>query len=318
MQKLIQLHVFILLFLPVLLLSSCSFYGNRKQNVQAIDDVPQMTADTANIENEVYYYPETETTEDIIKDTRIQFKTFGVIFHHFKGYVKDQYIADPEDEKNFEHYAEYKRQAALIIDYPDSGGYKETLIAKTDTLHLGEDLDERINNTLIEIIPNNKGEKFKIYHCYLSNINEIIDDRNLTPEERDKRITEAVQINEITAYSPVKDSAKFFFRAFPHMPDMVAVNVTEGGKIEVESNTKEQIDWENAQFDKDLQRIKKKYNLRDTLVVIPGEYDTVATLTKDGKLFGYSYGAHVFKIERYIGRKLIETKYVIVYISYGC
>ena len=92
------------------------------------------------------------------------------------------------------------------------------------------------------------------------------------------------------------------------------------GKIEPvkKRNTKEQIDWEKKQLQEEFVRIKKKYQLHDTLVVIPGEYDTVATLTKKGKLFAYGYNSFLFRLERFRNKKRIETKYIVVSIGYGC
>jgi hypothetical protein len=100
---------------------------------------------------------------------------------------------------------------------------------------------------------------------------------------------------------------------------MEAITVVDGEIVPVKKrNTKKQVEDEEFRYNKELERIKKKYSLRDTLVVIPGEYDTVATLTKDKKLYGYGYDFFLFKIERYNKNKKIDTKYIVVSIMYGC
>ena len=72
-------------------------------------------------------------------------------------------------------------------------------------------------------------------------------------------------------------------------------------------------------YKNDLERVKKKYALSDTLVMFSGEGGaTYARLTKDKRLFGYDADAYLFKIERLQNNKLIESKYVVIYISYGC
>ncbi|MFC5271629.1 hypothetical protein [Adhaeribacter terreus] len=54
------------------------------------------------------------------------------------------------------------------------------------------------------------------------------------------------------------------------------------------------------------------------MVVIPGEYDSVATLTRNKKLYNYGYDAFLFRLQRFSKKKLIETKYIVVSIAYGC
>lgn len=154
---------------------------------------------------------------------------------------------------------------------------------------------------------------------FLSQLNEIVDYRNHTPEELEKIYEAHKPVKEITSYTSIKDSAAYFFRALPHTADMESVTVIDGEVIPLKKrNTMKQIKDEELRYNKDLERIKKKYTLKDTLVIIPGEYDTVATLTKNGKLYGYSYDYYVFKIERYNRNKKIDTKYVVVNIMYGC
>lgn len=190
---------------------------------------------------------------------------------------------------------------------------------ESDTTILSEDLDDRINNTLIQIIPTNKNDMFVVSIGYISSINEIIDERNHSQEDIKYFYDNWKANNEKTKTVPIKDSANYFFRALPHTPDMEEVTVVNGKVVPVKKgNTQEQINYERKFYQDEIVRIKNKYKLKDTLVVIPGEYNTVATLTKNKKLFGYNYDSFLFRIDRYNDKKLLESKYIIVHISYGC
>jgi len=262
--------------------------------------------------------PEEELTVKPQRETRLRYTNFSVIIHNFKGYETDGEFGNRNYYGQFGGGGE-KKQAYLNDNESEIEDYIETLIILEDTIELSEILfDDRINTTLIQIIPKNESDKFKMSYCYLSTLNETIDYRNYSQKElKNFDYNKLISIKEKTPFLPIKDSAKYFFRALPHPADMVKVEVVNGKLIE-HSNTQEQIEWEYKQLKKDLDRIKKKYNLHDTLVVIPGEYDTEITLTKDRKLFGYGYESFLFRIERFSSNNLIETKYIVIYISYGC
>lgn len=257
------------------------------------------------------------------KETRLRYTDFSIVFYDFKGYSVD-YFGQSEDYSGKGYSSGDTSEAALnieekIIGDSENKDYKETLIVKKDTLHLSEDLDERINNTLIQIIPTNKNDMFKMSYCYLSNLGEIIDYRKYSRDELDKLYVNAIHLSEKTKYFTIKDSANFYFKALPHTSDMEAVTVVDGKVVPVKKgNTKDQIAWEQKQFEEEFNRIKKKYHLKDTLVVIPSESGLTATLTKDNKLFDYVYDSFLFRIDHYRNNKLIETKYIVIAITYGC
>ncbi len=263
------------------------------------------------------YQEELEDSESI--ETRLRFKNFTLVIHNFIGYEINENFGERTYGGQFGGSADFK-QAILNDDEYYNGDYKETLIVLKDTIELSESLfDNRINNTLFQIIPNNSQDRFKVSYRYLCSLNESIDYRNYTSEElKNFSYDDLIQIKEQTPLFTLKDSAQYFFRALPHSPDMVEVMVVDDTVVAKKSNTQEELDWEQYQFSKELDRIKKKYNLRDTLVVIPGEYYTVLTLTKDNKLFGYGYESFLFQIECFNNKKLIEKKYIIIYIAYGC
>lgn len=259
--------------------------------------------------------PGTEDDQDgQARKTRVRFPGFTVVFHNFTGYIRDegnQYVCQ------FGSY--YASPGAELNDSEmDSVNYVETLIANNDTVSLSEILfDDRINNTPIQIVPNDSSDRFELSFCYLSLLGEIIDHRGLSSQELESRQTNMISFNESTAYYKISDSARYYFTALPHTPDMVEVKV-ENGALVSETNTPAQISWEQNQWIEEFKRIKDKYGLRDTTVVIPGEYTTVADLTKDKKLFGYGYQSFLFRIARYKEDKLLDTNYIVIAIAYGC
>ncbi|NDI98690.1 hypothetical protein GWA97_06345 [Flavobacterium sp. LaA7.5] len=271
---------------------------------------------------------ESDEESTALRETRLRYTDFTVVLHDFMGYDEDSYSKDylyPYHSHNELENREYA-QAILNIEEQENEDYKETLIVLKDTINLFESFgehgnDNRINNTLIQIVPNNSNDTFKVSFCYLSSLNEIIDYRKHSNKELETlyQQAEAWHIDEQTPYIKVKDSAGLYFKALPNTPDMVAVKVVNGEIVPVKSaNTRKQLNDEEKQWKHEYKRIKKKYALRDTLVVIPGEYDTVATLTKDKKLYGYGYDAFLFRIERFVNGKKAQTKYITINILYGC
>jgi hypothetical protein len=262
---------------------------------------------------------EEETLGKQIKETRLRFTEYTAVIHNFKGYE----ITINDDEANYQgdfSGGNHNEQALLNTNERDNEDYIETLIVLKDTIELSEMLfDDRINNTLFEIIPKNNQDKFSISYCYMSVLSEVIDHRQLDIQSLQQFNYDSLLIvEEQTEFYSLLDSASYFFTTLPHSPDMQEVKVTNGKINVLQQNTTEQLSWEQLQFEKEMVRIKQKYGLKDTLVVIPGEYNTVATLNKDAQLFCYSYVSFLFKIERTNPVGLIEKKFIKIYIAYGC
>jgi hypothetical protein len=265
------------------------------------------------------YYGEEANSESYVplrKQTRVRFENFTIVFYDFNGYIRD----DSTYLLQFGGYTNYQKSEAVFNDSEkDSANYQETLIVLKDTLSLSEMLfDDRINNTLIQVIPVHQADFFKISFCYLGVLGEVIDFRGLSEEETNKRYANALYYKEQTRFYPIRDSAKWYFRALPHTPDMVQVTVKDGQVVPVTSNTPEQLELEKKLFMEDFERIKKKYGMHDTVFRIDMEEDVVAYLTKNKRLFSYGHNYYLFKIERYEKNSLSETKYVVISISYGC
>lgn len=324
-------HKLLFVLLCALNLASCKTVSPKtgtttsKETVQKDIPAREVAEDWVNNDVEEEEPVNAETAEEPVKgtrETRLRFPNFTLLIHDFKGYEAEGEPGNRNFGGMFGGSSEDK-EAVLNDEETDQENYKETLIVLKDTLNLSESLvmrgnDNRINNTLFQIIPQNSSDRFRLSMSYLGLVSEIMDHRTHTQEELN-RFYEGGQYTakEQTPYYTLPDSAKFYFRALPHTPDMVEVKVVDGEMV-YKTNPEEQLKEEQQQWEKDFARIKEKYKLHDTLVEIPGEYTTVATLTKNRKLYGYGYDAFCFKIERLQGKKTVEKKFVVVYIAYGC
>jgi hypothetical protein len=158
---------------------------------------------------------------------------------------------------------------------------------KTDTIYLSEGLGMYVTNNRFLIIPKDKNDRFKITYAFEQEIYEVFDDRiSKRPEGSYKWI----RWKEMTSYVQLKDSLNYFFR----MPG-----------------------WSKAQ-DNDINALKRKYSLKDTSIVIPGEYDTVVSFTRKGKLFSINTNSIILRIDRIARGKIKDRKYIVVWYSYGC
>lgn len=265
--------------------------------------VADIIADTTANSNDTIVY---ESKEDSIsyKDTYLRFPEFDLILHKFYGYY-----VNSEDN-------------TLVGDYgvdlvKDSLTDTELLVARRDTVKLSEDLDERLNKTLLQLVPKNKDDRFKLSMAYVGHLWEYYDSILYAGDmERYEKVYHNVR--ETTKYVKLTDSAQLYFRATPHTADMVPVVVKNGKMVMERSTTDAEMKAEEQYYTKELDKIKRKYKLRDTLVEYPGEYTYYGNLTGNKRIYGYEYESYIIKIERYRKKKLIETKYVVVSIMYGC
>ncbi|MDR0873332.1 MAG: hypothetical protein LBN27_07705 [Prevotellaceae bacterium] len=312
------------LFILLTFLVSCGIKQMQKQEKSRIDNVQNEIVSADTLPYDDWYWDRKTSEQEEIKqnrETRLRFPNFNLIIHDFQAYTEwEKELYWEQDSLDYP----FTKGVYFNKDERDNENYVETLIVTKDTLFLSESWgeeyeDNRINNTLFQILPNNPQDRFEMFYCYLSRLGEGIDDRNYSREElKNFRYEDLIQIKEQTPYYQIKDSARYFFRALPHSPDMEVVTIENGEMVFPNQNTQEQMDWEQKQYEKEWNRIKKKYHLKDTLVEVPGEYTSVFTLTKDNKLFGYGYDSFLFRIDRYQKKKLVERKYIVIAILYGC
>jgi hypothetical protein len=245
--------------------------------------------------------------KDLLKDTRIDFPGFVVVLHHFRGYVNEYEDKGEETEhpvpffNSGEATVKEERVENHVLELSFR---KETILAKKDTLHLGEDMDERIDNTLIEIIPKDSDDRFKVSFGYEAALDEVIDYSRHKREKWEKLSRNAKSFTTFTSPVTLPDSAAYFFRA---QRDKHEDPHSEGRE-----------NWDEAYFKKEKAAVKEKYVMLDTGVTIPGEYDRYANLHKGKNLFNFWYRSYLFRIDRINKGKIVETRYLNIGIQYGC
>jgi hypothetical protein len=238
-----------------IIISCFLLYACQKTQQQLINTDPQVQ-DTIPSEADIVIYDSSADTA-YHKDTYIKFAEFDIKLHKFYGY----YI----DEQNHEFITDY---GADLVNDTVSG--IEMLVARGDTVSLSEDLDERLNKTVLQIVPKDKDDRFKLSMAYIGNLWEYYDSiRYAGNMERYEK--ERVTVKEPTKFVKLIDSANFYFHATPHTADMVPVDTKDGKMILKTSTTEKEMKAEEDYYVNELDKIKKKYKLRDTLVEYPGE-----------------------------------------------
>jgi len=223
------------------------------------------------------------------KDTRL-------IFPNFKMVIRDYQVYNTafNEEKGNSLFDQDTSELELSFDEENV----LSLLIKKDTLHLHEYVFNELGRKQIQIIPKNKTDWFKISFSLQEEIHEQYDQRKFN--RNDYKSTQAYEgaINiwdankasykGLTIYKQVKDSSKYVFR----MPS-IDLNVYE-------------------------KKIKQRFNLRDTLIDLSGESDNIATVIYKSKPCSYIISKAYLRIDRFVGDKLKETKYILIELFYGC
>jgi hypothetical protein len=233
------------------------------------------------------------------KKSTIRFENFTVLIYDF----------DPFES---EYGDSIERRNEKIIH--------EKQIIRKDTVLFSEDLDQRFNNSLLQIIPKNNKDIFKMTFCYLTRVYELISNITLSDDETEQLYANSNTYKDKTKPIQIKDSSGLYFYLVPHTSDMESITVKNGKIVPVhERNTDKQNALEEKAIAQELKRIKKKYQLKDTNVVMDDEYQTIARFTGNKKLYDYVYDAFFIRIDRFNQQGiLLESKYIQIDIQYGC
>ena len=160
------------------------------------------------------------------------------------------------------------------------------LMPKQDTLYLNEWVFNDLSDKMLKITPNTKDKdvRFKLSARLAERIWQQ------KPRDMDYEEWEGIA-DDWKGVSPsitIKDSAKYYFR----IPQIQKLS--------------------------DFPELQKTVNLRDTLVVIEGEYDDVATIVYKDRPAHFIVDDVILRIDKYRKETLIETKYIRIVFSYGC
>lgn len=158
------------------------------------------------------------------------------------------------------------------------------LRVKKDSVNLEETIDSYFRDNLIKVISENKGDNFKVSFSYNYRVYEPYDSKSGRKfDEWDKN---KIEFSGATKYQQIVDSAKYFYRVPQYKYDY----------------------FEN--------QLKKSMNLHDTLVHIVNEYAEDCTLIYKNKPCVYKTDNICIRIERYVGNKLKEVKYILIWYDY--
>lgn len=180
------------------------------------------------------------------------------------------------------------------IDYVDEN---VCLLAKNDTLWLNSAVAEDVSNKTIQFNLHNPTEKVKISYSVQQHLEEQYDPSrfwNGYPDPEARRCAyEEWDFNQLrwsgsTPYKTLKVSSKNTVS----MPEF---------------------DWYAYE-----EALKKKLGLRDTFINYSGESDNIATVVYKEKPCLHYLDYVLLKIERWVGDKPKDVRYLAIGFSYGC
>lgn len=228
--------------------------------------------------------------EDILKEIErgdepstnlnIKYADFFVTIYNYGAYeTVVNYL-----EGNKPIYFEYTEKKDLDIKI--DGVNQCYLIPHKDTILLNEFVFNDLSNKILKITPtiNEKGIKFKLSARLYERIWQQWS-RDINYEKWD---TLQEKWEDISPPIEIKDSANYFFK----IPEIQTLS--------------------------DFSQLYEDLNLRDTLVVIEGEYDDVATIVYKNRPAHFVVDDILLRVDMYRLETLIETKYIRIVFSYGC
>jgi len=157
---------------------------------------------------------------------------------------------------------------------------------KRDTLFYFEYVFNDLSEKLLQIIPEQEGDRIEVFFTRNEIITEQYDRKGGSDFDWEKWAKERVSWQGNAGFEKVEGKNDFF-----RIP--------------------------GVQWDLYEKRLKKRMGLRDTMVIIEGEYDDVATVVYKEKVCGYSIDRVIIKVVVHRGGKQI-VRYLDVGLSYGC
>jgi hypothetical protein len=317
-------HLSVLLF--ILIFSNCNDNGLAKTGAQQKKDtedsikrtmdsiIPLAATQNENAQDSLIWL--------LLQNTRIRFPGYTVILHGFRGFANSKIRASYSkklDSFDDTWAAVDTNEAVLITEDAKIGNathknLKELLLAKKDSIHLYETMGQKILNTLIEIVPENKDDRFNLNLRYLASVDEVMGSLSSGSKEKS-----TLHYDMATTPIRFRDSAGYYFNSRPNSPNGVAA-ILKGRDIVMVNSPypSEYMNWEEAYFLKEKQIIKTRYQMKDTDFYISSEEDAYANLYKGKKLFYFGPTHYLFRIERIQKHKTPDYKYLVIFIQNGC
>lgn len=225
------------------------------------------------------------------------FQDFWQIMNGNKVY----YEYDPESGRMFE----------VAMPENSERGYDDYLIsikAHGDTLELSlSDYFYEDDLTFI-ITPERKDScTYHLSMAYLSFIQEYEYDKNVPVEELSLRHTKWIQtINEQTPFVALKNTDENTFQfKFNKASLAKAYGEDNAATIPADYNS---VNWHYSSLEKN--RIKTKYNFKDSQIIFRSEYGLMTHYLKNGNAFSYTPDAYLFRIDRIKSGEALKSYYI--------
>jgi len=244
-----------ILKLALVLLAITEYSCNSASKKQTIDLVSKPKLQALNAQLTKTVIAEKQQT-----DTALIFPKFRINLHDFL-------VQSGADGTGKLHYND---------DFGDDNTKKSWMLyIKTDSAHLQVSVASA--NNIIELIPNDKSDNFKISYKSKVYINEINNEKG-------------IKLEIIPSYRPLNDSLINFFK----IPDVI-----------YDSNESP-----------DVEQVKKQLKLQDTTVkykASDGKYYNEKLVSYKNKACEISCSDPLYlKIERFNKNKLMETKFLVI------
>lgn len=210
--------------------------------------------------------------------TELQYSKFSLVINNFNPY---SFINSVQDLPNFG--GDTSVIVPMIIPNLDETPHL-ILKVKMDSVNLEETINNYINDNLIKVVSKNKSDIFKVSFSYNYRVYEPYDSKS--GRKYDEWEKNKIGFSGATKYQQIKDSAKCFYRVPQYKYNY----------------------YEN--------QLKKKMNLQDTLVRVVNEFAEECTLIYKSKPCVYKMDNICIRIERYVGNKLKEVKYILIWYDY--
>lgn len=265
-------HIFQLGLIVTALATHSCYSGSKKNNADTTTVITHTQPDSAINAN-------SSSTADDERDSSSQPLMTKVIFPDFSVKLNNCSFYGYKDDNNKFIYS-----GDTITDKADARNYKMwTLTTKNDSVKLQTDDDNGLDIGTIEILPNNKADRFEISYSFKLQI--------VAENEKDGVLWESMM-----PYKKIKDSSAYFFSTPKHntMYSEMGVKINE---------------------------IIKKFNLKDTAFKKEAANGDYGAYTEHGVIFNdrlceIPYIPVIYlKIDRYDGNRLIETKCLVIDFS---
>lgn len=225
-----------------------------------------------NSEIYIFYVLKQDTSTESPIALRLFYPAFQFVLKGFQ-HTEEAYGADGIAAEN--HYYQ---------EGSDGGNLSEVRTIEKDTIALYESMSTYDVIKHIKIVPKNVADRFVVSLAYGQYLNEVTD---YTKPKSERHLDKHQHLSELTPYKILPDTGGIFLPTFYEHTTQAEESVYR-------------------------KTFAKKYGLKDTMMIIPREYDITVDFVKKGRYYTYSLGELYLRVQRFSGGKLAETRYIVI------